>query len=86
MPQQNQLDLANTLMSDCQWEWAAKAYENYLAQYKDNTEQVQLMLGLLYTRYIYKPDRAKEVLVCAMEKLTQANQIQMCKDLLAQLA
>jgi membrane associated rhomboid family serine protease len=86
MPQQNQLDLANTLMSDCQWEWAVKAYENYLAQYKDNTEQVQLMLGLLYTRYINKPDRAKEVLVCALEKLTQANQIQMCKDLLAQLA
>lgn len=87
MPQQNQLDLANTLMSDSQWDWAAKAYENYLAQYGQNGgEQVQLMLGLLYTRYIYKPDRAEELLRQALEKLTQPSQIRMCEDLLKELS
>jgi membrane associated rhomboid family serine protease len=87
LSQQNQLDLANTLMSDSQWDWAAKAYENYLVQYGQNTgEQVQLMLGLLYTRYIHKPDRAKELLGNALGKLTQPGQIRMCKDLLAELS
>jgi membrane associated rhomboid family serine protease len=86
LPRQNQLDLANTLMADNQWEWAAKAYENYLAQYGQNgAEQVQLMLGLLYTRYIYKPDRAQGLLRQALEKLTQPGQIRMCEDLLAEL-
>jgi outer membrane protein assembly factor BamD (BamD/ComL family) len=73
-------------MADNQWEWAAKAYENYLAQYGQNgAEQVQLMLGLLYTRYIYKPDRAQGLLRQALEKLTQPGQIRMCEDLLAEL-
>jgi membrane associated rhomboid family serine protease len=85
--QQNQLDLANTLMSDSQWDWAAKAYENYLAQYgQNNAEQVQLMLGLLYTRYIYKPDRAEELLGQALKKLSQPSQIRMCEDLLTELS
>jgi membrane associated rhomboid family serine protease len=86
LPRQNQLDLANTLMSDNQWDWAAKAYENYLAQYgQSGAEQVQLMLGLLYTRYIHKPDRAEELLRKAKEKLTQPGQIRMCEDLLEEL-
>lgn len=84
--QKDQLDLANTLMSDGRWESAAKAYENYLAVYQNNAEQVQLMLGLLYTRYILNPDRARQLLGKALEKLTQPNQIQMCKDLLAEMA
>jgi membrane associated rhomboid family serine protease len=87
MPQQNQLDLANTLMSDSQWDWAAKAYENYLTQYGQNGgEQVQLMLGLLYTRYIHEPVRAEELLRQALEKLTQPSQIRMCEDLLKELS
>jgi membrane associated rhomboid family serine protease len=85
--QQNQLNLANTLMSENQWDLAAIAYENYLAQYGQNgAEQVQLMLGLLYTRYIHKPDRAKELLGQAMKKLTQTSQIRMCEDLLRELS
>jgi len=87
MSQQNQLDLANTLMSNSQWEPAAAAYENYIAQYGQNhAEQVQLMLGLLYTRYIFNPDRSEEVLHQAQGKLTQPNQIRMCQDLLAELS
>jgi membrane associated rhomboid family serine protease len=87
LSQQNQLDLANTLMSDSQWDPAARAYENYLTQYGQNgSEQVQLMLGLLYTRYIYKPDRAEVLLRKALEKLTQTGQIRMCEDLLKELS
>jgi membrane associated rhomboid family serine protease len=88
MPRQNQLDLANMLMSDSQWKWAARAYENFLAQYGQNeyVEQVQLMLGLLYTRYIPKLDRAEQLLRQAREKLTQQGQIRMCEDLLAEIS
>jgi hypothetical protein len=88
MSRQNQLDLANSLMSDSQWEWAAIAYENYLSQYgqSEYVEQVQLMLGLLYTRYIPKLDRAEELLRRAKEKLAQAGQIRMCEDLLLEIS
>ena len=88
LSRQNQLDVANALMSDSQWNWAARAYENYLTQYSQGeyVEQVQLMLGLLYTRYLYKPDRAEQLLRQAREKLTQPTQIRMCEDLLAELS
>jgi membrane associated rhomboid family serine protease len=88
LPRQNQLDVANTLMSDNQWDWAARAYENYLVQYGQGeyVEQVQLMLGLIYTRYISKPDRAEQLLRQARERLTQPNQIRMCEDLLSELS
>jgi outer membrane protein assembly factor BamD (BamD/ComL family) len=88
MPRQNQLDLANALMSDSQWDWAARAYENYLAQYgqSEYVEQVQLMLGLLYTRYVPKLGRAEELLRRAREKLTQPGQIRMCEDLLLEIS
>jgi membrane associated rhomboid family serine protease len=88
MSRQNQLDLANALMSDSQWDWAARAYENYLTQYSQSeyVEQVQLMLGLLYTRYVPKLDRAEELLRRAREKLTQPGQIRMCEDLLLEIS
>lgn len=85
---QTQLDVANQLMSLGLWEPAARAYENFLNQYAsyEYLSQVQLMLGLLYTRYIKKADRAGELLNAAKPKLSQPGQIRMCDDLLKELA
>jgi len=84
---QQQLDVANQLMSAGRWNPAAQAYENFMTNYPgyEYIEQVQLMLGLLYTRYIQKADRAKELLQTAQQKLSQPDQIRMCKDLLTEL-
>lgn len=67
-----QLDIANQLMSDQRHDAAAKAYENFLktyASYHDRA-QVQLILGLLYARYLSRPQRARELLEPAAAKLT----------------
>lgn len=74
-------------MSAGRWNPAAQAYENFITNYPgyEYIEQVQLMLGLLYTRYIQKADRAKELLQTAQQKLSQPDQIRMCKDLLTEL-
>lgn len=84
---QSQLDIANQLMSVGNWKYAAAAYEIFLTHYASYQyiEQVQLMLGLLYTRYIRNADRARELLSAAKQKLSQSGQIQMCDDLLAEL-
>jgi membrane associated rhomboid family serine protease len=84
---QNQLDLANQLMSVGNWKYAAIAYENFLSHYAsyEYIEQVQLMLGLLYTRYIRYADRAEQLLSAAKLKLSQSGQIRMCEDLLTEL-
>jgi membrane associated rhomboid family serine protease len=85
---QNQLDVANQLMSLGLWEAAAQAYENFLSHYAsyEYLSQVQLMLGLLYTRYIKKTDRAGQLLNAARPRLSQPGQIRMCDDLLKELS
>ncbi len=84
---QHQLDISNQLMSVGNWKYAAAGYENFLSHYAayEYIEQVQLMLGLLYTRYIKNGSRAKELLLAAKSKLSQSGQIRMCEDLLAEL-
>lgn len=87
LPRQHQLDVANQLMASGKWAPAASAYEKFLANYSghEHAEQVHLMLGLLYGRYLSDPPQAKSHLKTALEKLTDPNQIAMCKDELARL-
>lgn len=81
LAQQHQLDIANQLMSMGRWEESASAYEKFLTHYKsyDYAEQVQLMLGILYSRYLDSPSKAVEYLKAAKEKLTDPGQIKMCE-------
>ena len=81
LAQQHQLDIANQLMSMGRWEESASAYEKFLTHYKsyDYAEQVQLMLGILYSRYLDSPSKAVEYLKAAKEKLTDSGQIKMCE-------
>jgi len=88
LPERYQLDVANQLMSIGKWPQSAQAYEKFLTHYKSYgyIEQVQLMLGILYSRYLHAPAKATEYLKAAREKLTDAGQIKMCEEELAKLA
>jgi membrane associated rhomboid family serine protease len=87
LPRQPLLDIANQLASDQRTGEAARAYEQFLAHYAsyEYAEQVELMLGLLYARYLHEPGRAARHLRIAAEKLTDPAQLKMCRDELAKL-
>jgi len=81
LAERHQLDVANQLMSMGKWKESASAYEKLLTHYKsyEYAEQVQLMLGILYSRYLDSPSKAVKYLKAAKEKLTDPGQIQMCE-------
>jgi len=87
LAERHQLDVANQLMSMGRWEQSAAAYEKFLSHYKsyEYAEQVQLMLGILYSRYLGAPAKAVGYLKAARERLTDAGQIKMCEAELAKL-
>ena len=87
LPRQHLLDIANQLASENRHEYAATAYEQFLTNYGnyEYAEQVQLMLGILYSRYLNKPQLAAKHLTSAAEKLTDPGQLKMCRDELARL-
>ena len=87
LPQQNLLDIANQLAGDNKPAESAQAYEQFLAHYSkyEYVEQVELMLGILYCRYLNKPDLAIKYLEAAATKLTDPGQLKMCNDELARL-
>ncbi len=82
MPQQLQLDLANQLMAESDWNAAAQAYEQFLTHYKDYqfVEQVHLMLGLVYGRYLHRHRQALEQLHMAEPRLSDTGQKQLCRQ------
>lgn len=66
-----QLDIANFLASRQLYPQAAHAYEQLLRFYPkyEQIEQVQLMLGMIYARYLNQPQKAKECLTHALTRL-----------------
>jgi len=87
LPRQHLLDIANQLASENKHAESAGAYEQFLAHYSsyEYVEQVQLMLGLLYSRYLDKPDLALKYLQEAAKKLSDPGQLKMCQDELTKL-
>ena len=87
LPYQHQLDIANQLMSAGNWAASARAYEKFLAHYHSyqHAEQVCLMLGILYSRYLDMPDKAVKCLKIAKDKLTDPEQLKLCDDELARI-
>ena len=87
LPRQNLLDIANQLAGDSKHAESARAYEQFLTHYStyEYAEQVELMLGILYSRYLEQPELAIKHLQAACDKLTDPGQIKMCKDELARL-
>ncbi len=82
LAKQHQLDIANHLMSIGSWDKSAKAYEKFKLHYPkyEHIEQVKLMLGIIYTRYLGKADLAIKNLQDALDGLTDPDQIKMCRE------
>jgi membrane associated rhomboid family serine protease len=87
LPRQYLLDIANQLASESKHGESAQAYEQFLAHYPtyEYIEQVELMLGVLYSRYLHEPDLAIKHLQSAVERLSDPSQRKMCRDELAKL-
>jgi membrane associated rhomboid family serine protease len=87
LPRQYLLDIANQLASENKHTQAAQAYEQFLTHYSkyEYVEQVELMLGLLYSRYLENRELAAKHLQAAAKKLSDPGQIKMCNDELAKL-
>jgi tetratricopeptide (TPR) repeat protein len=81
-----QRDLANQLMSERRHEQAARAYELLLHQHPraPGAEEVQLVLGLLYTRYLQRLQRARELLQATRPQLVGADR-ELAEQLLAEV-
>jgi membrane associated rhomboid family serine protease len=71
LSRQAQLEIANQLASQQLYVEAAEAYEQFLQHYRnfEQIEQVELMLGLVYARYLQRYDRARELLLRALARL-----------------
>ena len=87
LPRQDLLDVANQLASDHRSAEAAQAYEQFLTHYSnyEHAEQVELMLGILYSRYLRDFEQAVKHLEKAAQRLTDSKQLQMCREELARL-
>jgi tetratricopeptide (TPR) repeat protein len=81
LARQAQLDVANQLNTQQRYDDAAGAYEAFLANYPkfEQIEQVELMLGLIYARYLQQYDRAKGYLVKAMSRLHGDRELAMAR-------
>ena len=84
---QQQLDIANQLMSEGQYEVSASAYQLFLVTYKSysDKQQVQLILGLIFARYLDQRQRAKELLSQAIPRLT-GDELALAKQVLDEIS
>ena len=82
LARQAQLDIASQLASQQLYAEAAEAYELFLRHYKnfEQVEQVELMLGLIYARYLERYDRAKEYLIRAMARLHGDRELTLARE------
>jgi tetratricopeptide (TPR) repeat protein len=87
VPRQYLLDIANQLTSEGRYDQAAQVYEKLLSHYGnyEYVEQVELMLGLIYSRYLNRSEPALKHLTSAERKLSDPGQLKMCRDELQKL-
>jgi len=87
LPRQQLLDIANQLAGDNKHAESARAYEQFLSHYGtyDHAEQVELMLGVIYSRYLNQHESAAKHLQIAEKKLTDPGQLKMCREELARI-
>jgi len=87
LSRQAQLDIANQLAGQQLYLEAAEAYEQFLKTYPkfEQIEQVELMLGLIYARYLNQYPRAQQCLVRALAKLHGEREIAMAKGELTRI-
>ncbi|MDY7107775.1 MAG: rhomboid family intramembrane serine protease, partial [Planctomycetota bacterium] len=83
--EQRQLDLANQLQAEEDYERAANAYERLLKAYPSSgsAAEVRLILGLLYVRRLNRPEGARALLERARGALSDEGQRALADQLLA---
>jgi membrane associated rhomboid family serine protease len=81
LPRQAQLDIAAQLASQQAYPQAAEAYELFLRSYRnfEQIEQVELMLGLIYARYLARYEKANEHLLRAMARLHTDRELKLAR-------
>lgn len=86
--QQLQLDVATQLMAERAYTDAAVAYERFLQTYTGYSqhEQVQLMLALIYARYLHQNDRARQLVEAALPRLHDHEHRQLAEQVMAELS
>jgi len=87
LPPQQLLDIANHLAGEKKHAESAQAYEQFLFHYNtyEYAEQIELMLGIIYARYLKQPGSAEKHLQIAEKKLTDPGRLKMCRDELARI-
>ncbi len=82
-----QVEIGNALFAEEDYAQAAMAYRAYLARYPTapRIEQVQLILGLILTRYLRRAEEARVLLTQAAGKLRSADDKALAQTLLAEL-
>ncbi|HEX4125445.1 MAG TPA: outer membrane protein assembly factor BamD, partial [Tepidisphaeraceae bacterium] len=88
LAKQTQLDVANWLANQQLYSEAAEAYEAFLRVYPkyEQVEQVELMLGLIYSRYLSQYPRAREYLTRALARLHGDREVSLAKTELTRIA
>ena len=82
-----QLDLANQLQAEGDAETAAKAYELLLRTYPTCTDapEVRLILAVLYTRQLGRPERARELIERSRDRITDGDLKALADQLLSEI-
>lgn len=85
LSRQQQLDVANHLMATEQHAAAADAYERFITHYGkyEHMGDINLMLGLLYGRYLDQYDRAEQCLQQAIDSLHDERKLSLARGDLA---
>lgn len=87
LSRQAQLDVANQLTSQQMYAEAADAYEQFLRCFPnyDQIEQVQLILGVVYARYLDQRARAGQLLRLALPRLRTERDVALANSELARI-
>ncbi len=77
LPRGQMLAVANQLMTMSRYPQAASAYEKYLAAYPGDSEaeEIKLVLGILYAKYLEQPESAQKHLRDALGRLTNPDHV-----------
>ncbi|MDD4892092.1 MAG: hypothetical protein PHU85_19390, partial [Phycisphaerae bacterium] len=88
LPAKQQVDLGTYLMSDGQHRLAGAAFESLLAHYPtfEAKDHIELLLGVLYSRYLNNPVRARQYLEHALPQLRNPNDRELAERELAHVA
>lgn len=83
LSQSNQLDLANHYASQERYSLSARAYELLINTYRSlpDRDSIQLMLALIYVRYLQRGQRARELLAEVTPRLRNDDEKAMAKIL-----